>query len=247
VRLHRDGDAEFLIIGGEDHRTGAEDDGEPRLRRLEEWARGRFPRLENIAYRWSGQVMEPNDGVPFIGLYPQSKRVYVVTGDSGQGLTSGMVGGMLIADLVTTGVSPWAETYDPARKPRYSITQTITENIASVASMAGSLIGGQGDSHGEVGSEADIPRGHGAVVRSGDDKVAVFRDKTGELHRCSAVCTHAGCTVQWNGFEECWDCPCHGSHFAVDGTVLNGPAVAPLEPVKAKAGKAKAKTREKAG
>jgi Rieske Fe-S protein len=70
-------------------------------------------------------------------------------------------------------------------------------------------------------------------VRHGLSKLAVYRDEAGEIHACSAVCTHMKCIVAWNSTEKSWDCGCHGSRFDVDGRVLNGPAVEALEKVEA--------------
>jgi len=66
------------------------------------------------------------------------------------------------------------------------------------------------------------------VIRRGLKKLAVYRDPTGKLEVRSATCTHLGCIVHWNDVERSWDCPCHGSRFAPDGSVLNGPAHSPL-------------------
>jgi Rieske Fe-S protein len=85
---------------------------------------------------------------------------------------------------------------------------------------------------GEVSSVDEITPNSGAVMRDGLTKVAVFRDEAGELHGCSAVCTHLGCIVAWNASASTWDCPCHGSRFDPYGKVLNGPAKNPLSPVK---------------
>jgi Rieske Fe-S protein len=81
---------------------------------------------------------------------------------------------------------------------------------------------------GDVRSSGEIAAGSGAIVREGLSKVAVFRDEQGHYHRRSAVCTHLGCIVHWNGAEKTWDCPCHGSRFDSLGAVINGPANSPL-------------------
>jgi glycine/D-amino acid oxidase-like deaminating enzyme/nitrite reductase/ring-hydroxylating ferredoxin subunit len=219
VRLQGD----VLIVGGEDHKTGQEDDAFDRFAYLESWTRERFP-IGEVAYTWSGQVMEPVDGLGFIGRNPADKgHILVATGDSGQGMTHGTIAGILLADLIADRPNEWERLYDPARKSLKSAAEYLKENV-NVAKQYLDYV-----SPGEVGSADDIRPGHGALVRQGLTKLAVYRDEQGTLHPLSAVCTHLGCIVHWNTLERTWDCPCHGSRFGIDGAVLNGPAVAGLE------------------
>jgi Rieske Fe-S protein len=129
----------------------------------------------------------------------------------------------LIADLITTGKSKWKEVYDPTRLPVRALTNYARENMTAIKNFAEYV------APGEISSYEELKRGHGAIVRDGLRKVAAYRDQNGKLHKCSATCTHLGCHVHWNSLERCWDCPCHGSHFDIDGTALNAPAIAPLE------------------
>ncbi|HEY8580734.1 MAG TPA: FAD-dependent oxidoreductase [Beijerinckiaceae bacterium] len=212
----------WLISGGEDHKSGGPTEWETRFQRLEAWTRARFPGMGEPAHRWSGQVMEPVDAAPFIGLNPGNKAVYVSTADSGEGITTGVVAGMLLGDLVLGKPNGWARTYAPNRKTLRAVGQYISENATVAANITEHVRGG------DVGAFDAIAPGQGAVVRQGLKKVAAYRDPAGALHLRSAVCTHASCIVHWNDFETCWDCPCHGSQFSVDGRVLNGPATMPL-------------------
>jgi glycine/D-amino acid oxidase-like deaminating enzyme/nitrite reductase/ring-hydroxylating ferredoxin subunit len=229
VRLQPADGRDLLIVGGEDHKTGTADDAPARFQRLEDWAKARFPAMEAVEFRWSGQVLEPLDGAAFIGRNPGNRNIYIATGDSGQGMTNGALAGMLLSEFILSGESIWAAPHDPARKPLSSAKEFISENTTAVKSMAEHFTGG------EVDSEREIAPGTGALVRSGMSKMAVWRDASGAFHRHSATCTHAGCVIHWNSFEMCWDCPCHGSHFAPDGTAINGPAVAGLTPATASA------------
>lgn len=213
-----------VIVGGEDHKAGEADDGVERFLRLEEWSRGLLPQAGRVTHRWSGQVQEPVDFAGFIGLNPGSENIYVVTGDSGQGMTHGALAGLLVADLAIHGSHRWQALYEPSRKIRKGLGDYVSENATAVKNYAELLL------PGGISSVDEIGRGQGAVMREGLQLVAVSRDADGVLHRVSANCTHAGCVVHWNGTERCWDCPCHGSHFAPDGSVLNGPAVKPLSP-----------------
>jgi glycine/D-amino acid oxidase-like deaminating enzyme/nitrite reductase/ring-hydroxylating ferredoxin subunit len=218
------GGVNHLIVGGRDHKSGEADDGEFRFKELDAWARALFPGLGETTHRWSGQVLETLDYSAFCGRNPGSRNVYVHTGDSGQGITHGAMAGLLIADLITTGKSPWAEAYEPGRTPLRAITNYARENMTFIKNLA------EYAAPGEISSYDALKPGTGAIVRYGLSKIAAYRDASGKLHKCSAMCTHLGCHVHWNSLEGCWDCPCHGSQFAPDGTALNGPAVAPLEP-----------------
>jgi glycine/D-amino acid oxidase-like deaminating enzyme/nitrite reductase/ring-hydroxylating ferredoxin subunit len=231
VRLQSvEGDAggagyDVLIVGGEDHKTGQADDYDERFRRLEEWTRERFPMTEGVEFRWSGQVMEPVDGLGFIGRNPlDSDNVYIATGDSGNGMTHGTIAGLLITDLILGRENKWADLYDPGRISLRAGGEFAKENLNVAEQYADYLTGG------EVESADDVAPGTGAILRRGLKKIAVYRDEQGTLAELSAVCTHLGCIVGWNEQEKTWDCPCHGSRFAPDGHVVNGPAIDGLSP-----------------
>ena len=210
---------DVLIVGGEDHKTGQAHDPDARFAALEAWTRERFKPTGAVEYRWSGQVMESMDGLGFIGRNPGSiDHIYVATGDSGMGMTHGTIAGLLITDLILKRENPWTTLYDPARKPVGAAGDFLRENLNVAAKYADWLTGG------DVKSVHEIPRGSGAVIRRGLHKVAVFCDEQGVLHERSATCPHLGCIVAWNPSDTTWDCPCHGSRFDRNGTVINGPA-----------------------
>jgi glycine/D-amino acid oxidase-like deaminating enzyme/nitrite reductase/ring-hydroxylating ferredoxin subunit len=224
ARIVRGSLKDTLIVGGEDHKTGQDNDYVSRYKRIEAWAGKYFANLGPVTYRWSGQVMEPVDSLAFIGRNPlDDDNVYIATGDSGNGMTHGTIAGILLTDLIMGRENPWAEIYDPSRKSLKSIGTYIEEN----ANVVGCMVKGWAES-GEVKSADEIPMGEGAIMRDGASKIAVYKDEQGQLHQCSAVCTHLGCIVQWNSGEKSWDCPCHGSRYGIDGQILNGPAIKPL-------------------
>ena len=228
VRIQPLGEAEdLLIVGGGDHKTGEMDDIEGQIAELEDWTRKHYPSFTRAEYRWSGQVMEPIDFMPFSGRNPGQERVFIHTGDSGMGLTNGVAGSLTIMPLIIGEDSRFAALFDPARKTAASssIGEFIREQAGAVKNFAEYL--GPGD----VKSEDEIPPGHGALIRHGLKQVATYKAEDGTIIRRSPACTHLGCIVHWNGFERCWDCPCHGSQFAPTGEVLNGPAVKPLAAV----------------
>jgi len=215
---------DVLIVGGEDHKTGQADDTEERFERLEAWTRERFPVAGDVEFRWSGQVMEPIDGLAFIGRNPGDDNIYIVTGDSGNGMTHGTIAGILITDLVLGLRNEWESLYDPSRISLRAAPEFVTENLNVVAQFGEYVTAGDVDQMGAITS------GKGALVWEGLKKMAVYRDSDGELHKCSAICPHLGCIVNWNSTEKTWDCPCHGSRFDPYGKVLNGPAIKGLEP-----------------
>jgi nitrite reductase/ring-hydroxylating ferredoxin subunit/hemerythrin-like domain-containing protein len=215
--------SELLIVGGEDHRTG---DGDPKaaLQRLEEWCSLRFGVSAPI-HRWSGQVVEPADHLPFLGRYPgKGGHVYVITGDSGQGFTNHTCGAMLVTDLIQHRRNPYVALYKPSRQGFGAILKRLkgqaTAAAAAVKEKAAPDV---------VVSEGEIPRGSGAIVERGGVKLACYRESTGELRECAAQCTHMGATVRWNDLEKTWDCPWHGSRFSPAGLPLDGPANKPLD------------------
>ena len=225
VRILREEDHDLLIVGGEDHKTGQANDAELRFKRLDVWTRCYFSALGAISYQWSGQVMEPVDGLAFIGRNPFDKdNVYIVTGDSGNGMTHGTIAGILLTDMMQGRKNSWEKLYDPARKSLKSTPTYLREN----ANFVGCMVSDWAD-FSEVDSVDNIPPGEGAVMRKGLSKVAVYKDEEGIVSERSAVCTHLGCVVQWNSNEKSWDCPCHGSRFDTEGRILNGPAIKKLE------------------
>jgi nitrite reductase/ring-hydroxylating ferredoxin subunit len=230
VRLES-GDSEnydLLIVGGEDHKSGQVDDYEQRHVRLEAWARERWPLIEAVEFQWSGQVMEPVDGVAFIGRNPGDPRnVYIATGDSGMGMTHGTIAGILITDLILGRECSWAPVYDPSRVTLRAAVDFAKENLNVAAQYAGGLAG-----PGDVDSAEEVAPGAGAVIRRGLSKVAVYCDESGVRHEFSAVCKHLGCIVDWNPVENSWDCPCHGSRYDRYGHVITGPANSDLDPAR---------------
>ena len=135
------------------------------------------------------------------------------------------MGAMLNATLVTGGKSDWAKLYSPDRKPLKAAKNWVVENSTALKNLAEYLAAG------EISSVDELKRGQGAIVRSGLKKIAAYRDGRGDVHQHSAACTHIGCHLQWNSFEICWDCPCHGSIFGPKGEVLNAPAISGLAKV----------------
>jgi len=222
--LAKDG-AQVLIVGGEDHKTGQDARPEHHWEQLEAWAREHFSGLGSVISSWSGQVLEPSDGLAFIGRNPSdADNVYIVTGDSGHGMTHGTIAGMLLPELIAGREHPWATLYDPSRKSLRALPTFAKENFNVAAQYL------QWIAPADVADERDIAPGEGAVVRQGLRRIAVYRDEHGVCQRVSAACPHLGAVVAWNAAEKTWDCPAHGSRFATDGQVVTGPSSRGLAP-----------------
>ena len=219
VRIQSGAANDILIVGGEDHKTGQENDGYERFGRLEQWTRERFPQIGEVEFRWSGQVMEPVDGIAFIGRNPlDHDNVFIATGDSGQGMTHGTIAGTLLTDLLQGRKNRWEDLYSPSRITLRAMGEYAGENINVAMQFKDFLTAG------EIESVDELKPGEGAIMREGLSKLAVCRDNGGTIHKLSAVCPHLGCLVAWNSTEKTWDCPCHGSKYRADGRVYQGPA-----------------------
>jgi glycine/D-amino acid oxidase-like deaminating enzyme/nitrite reductase/ring-hydroxylating ferredoxin subunit len=219
LRIDRTDRGDLAIFGGQDHKTGQEEDTDGQYRRLAELLETHLGNGE-IIHRWSGQVIETVDGLPFIGeIVPDQ---FIATGFSGNGMTFGVVAALMARDWATGKISPWKDVFDPHRRKFRAAASYVSENSDFPVCMIKDRI--------QIGSsDEELSRGEGRVVRQGRDYVAQCRDASGALHECSAVCPHMGCIVAWNPAEKTWDCPCHGSRFAADGALIAGPAENPLE------------------
>jgi len=233
VRLQElDNTYDLLISGGEDHKVGQADDEnipeEERYSKLIDWTEKRFPAMENIEYKWSGQVMAPIDSMAFIGKNPGDENIYIITGDSGNGITHGTLGGIILTDIITGKENPWIDLYSPSR---------ITFNTAGdYLHEIGNMVLQYADwvTKSDVKDADELKPGQGGIISSGIKKIAAYRDEQNNLHTCSAVCPHLGAILQWNGEEKSFDCPAHGSRFTTEGKVINGPATADLKKLEVK-------------
>ncbi|MFI5686563.1 FAD-dependent oxidoreductase [Streptomyces sp. NPDC051636] len=213
----------LLLVTGE-HFTPGTGDTPARFERLEAWAGEHFPGVE-LTHAWATQDNDPTDTVPLVGpLHPGARHTYVATGFGGWGLSGGMMAGLLLTSLITGRACPWRELYDPRR-----VKSTVREAPSFLKHQAQVARHFVGDRLRSSPSVDEIGPGEGAVVQAGHERMAVHRDEGGHLHALSARCTHMGCLVAFNAAERAWECPCHGSRFDVDGKVIQGPAIKPLE------------------
>ena len=218
----------LLIVTGEQHTPGAVGKGgvRGRLDRLSAWTREHFA-VDELTHRWQAQDNHTPDGVPYIGpLHVGSKHAYVATGFGGWGMTNGVLAGSILADLIVDRANPWARLYDPRR---FNLRREVPSLLKDQAEIGAHFVGDRVRSALQPSSAIDsLASGRGMVVRDGLGARAVYRDDDGRLHAVSGTCTHLGCLVQFDDVEREWACPCHGSRFGIDGTVLHGPANTPL-------------------
>jgi glycine/D-amino acid oxidase-like deaminating enzyme/nitrite reductase/ring-hydroxylating ferredoxin subunit len=219
VEPHRDFD--LVIFGGEDHKTGQQNDTIACYGRLETRLTTLVPRVD-VTHRWSGQVIETPDGLPYIGQ--TADHQYAATGYAGNGLTFGTLAGMMMSDVILGRTNPWRELFDPSRKAlTRGVWDYFKENVDYPYYMIRDRFAGV-----EARSLRAVKRGQGRIIERDGAKVAAYRDPSGAVTLRSATCTHMGCVVAWNTAERTWDCPCHGSRFKPTGDVISGPAEAPL-------------------
>jgi glycine/D-amino acid oxidase-like deaminating enzyme/nitrite reductase/ring-hydroxylating ferredoxin subunit len=224
LRLDRHRDHDVLVFGGEDHKTGQAADTNVPYARLERALTARIPQIE-LTHRWSGQVIETPDGLPYIGK--MADHQYAATGYSGNGMTFGTLAAMMIADAIAGRKNPWAELFDPGRVAiRPGLWEYIKENADYPYYVMRDRFAGT-----EGKSLRAVRRGQGKIIEHQGSKVAAYRGPDGVMSLRSATCTHMGCLVAWNDAERTWDCPCHGSRFTTEGDVISGPAEKPLAEV----------------
>ena len=222
LRVDEHSEYQYVIFGGKDVKTGQEQDAEAVFGELEAELHRNIPHA-SVEHRWLGQVVDTADGLPYIG--PSSDTQFIATGFAGNGITLGTVAAMMARDWCVGRANPWVELFDIHRKPFHGGTwQYLTENLDYPYYLLRDRLKGA-----EEGTVDTLARGEGRIVKWQKQKVAAYRDEHGALTICSPVCTHLKCLVRWNAADHTWDCPCHGSRFRPDGSVLGGPAEEPLE------------------
>jgi glycine/D-amino acid oxidase-like deaminating enzyme/nitrite reductase/ring-hydroxylating ferredoxin subunit len=215
----------YLIVGGEDHKTAHEENTESCFHRLEAHTRKYF-NVKEVAFKWSSQYFEPADGLAYIGHLPGNpNNVLVATGFGGNGMTYSHIAAATLTDMIIKGESRYTKLFNPDRiKPIAGFANFVKENVDVVKEFIGKRL-----SKEKLTEFSDIASGQAKLVKYEGKSLALYKDEAGELHAVSPICPHAKCSVGWNSAEKSWDCPCHGSRFAIDGEVLTGPAREGLE------------------
>jgi glycine/D-amino acid oxidase-like deaminating enzyme/nitrite reductase/ring-hydroxylating ferredoxin subunit len=215
----------FLIVGGEDHKTGENSNTNKSFLQLETHIRSHF-QVAEISHRWSSQYYEPVDGLPYIGKLPgASENVLVATGYGGNGMTYSHVAVLELTELILMKESKYSELFSPGRiKPVAGFTEFVKHNTDVVAQFVGKWFATE-----RLEQFSSLSTDEGKVVKLNNETMALYKDSTGALHAVNPTCTHMKCSVAWNAAEKSWDCPCHGARYSIEGEVLNGPADANLE------------------
>jgi glycine/D-amino acid oxidase-like deaminating enzyme/nitrite reductase/ring-hydroxylating ferredoxin subunit len=222
ARSFRSQDSEFgelILVGGDQHKTGQGGDTRKHYENLVDYANGIFS-LESIPFRWSTQDCMTLDGVPYVGNFTKdTPNMYIATGFGKWGMTNSMASAMLLRDLIVKGESPWKDVYNPSRS---TVGASAVEFVVENFNVAGQLIGGKVE---PVPKEVVLKPGEGKIVEIEGKRAGAYRDENGDVYIVNTTCTHMGCELNWNAAERTWDCPCHGSRFNYDGTIVEGPAV----------------------
>lgn len=217
----------YLIVGGEDHKTAHDENAELHFRTLESHIRKHFDVAE-IEYKWSSQYFEAVDGLPYIGRLPGvSKRTYVATGYSGNGMIFGTIAANIISDEISGRKNKYHDLYSAARiKPIAAFPDFIKNNTDVAMQVLDKWISVE-----SLDELASLSPGEGKVVKYAGQVMALSKDENGALNAVSPTCTHMKCNVTWNNTEYSWDCPCHGARYSAKGKVITGPASKDLTPI----------------
>ncbi len=224
LRTHVIDGQKYLILGGEDHKTGHEDP-EKSFENLLAYAR-KYYYVDTVDYKWSAQFYVSADGLPYIGLLPGGHdKLYIATGFNGNGMIFGSLAGSMIADEILGLKNSYAELLSPSRiKPIAGFEEFVAENADVAYHFIADRLSGAA-----IESLKDLEPGTGEIVKYKDHKLALYKGADGKVIALNPTCTHAKCIVKFNTAEKSWDCPCHGGRYSITGEVLTGPPRRNLE------------------
>jgi Rieske Fe-S protein len=225
IRSYEHRDEKYIVVVGQPHEVGQKENNIENIHNLEKFLKEHF-NVTEITNRWGGQNYKPADGLPYIGRKRKGSNVFIATGFSTDGLIYGVLSAIIIRDLIEERETEYTKLFDATRhNPLKAAGKFIKENAINAAEVFKDYIWCK-DAKLE-----EVPIGGGKVVEVDGNKIAVYKNETGEMKACSAVCTHLGCIVHWNMAEKTWDCPCHASRFTTEGEIIEGPALSPLQKV----------------
>lgn len=225
-RLDRSGNATYLVAAGQTYKTGVTAEEQASFQDLDKFLQETFG-IDRAAYRWTNEDFEPMDGLPFIGRASGgTPHLYVATGFNAWGITTGTLAATLLGDLIMGRPNECEGLFDARRiKPLQGGAEFLKENLKAAKHLIGDRF------QVERAKDLELKTGEAVVANMRGENIAAYRDASSGLHVLSAVCTHMGCLVGWNATDHSWDCPCHGSRFAVDGSVIHGPATQALKQI----------------
>lgn len=216
----------ILMVLGEKHKVGLKEHNEKRFENLEKFLNKRFD-IDKVIYRWAAQQYRPADAIPYIGKSSGSKKTYIATGFSADGLVYGTLAAMIISDEICDKPNPWTDVYRASRlTPVASATKFVKANISVSYQLIKDYLFKK-----DTDNLLEIKPTEGKIMEIEGHCCAVHRNAAGSLSVVSAICPHMGCIVHWNSSEQSWDCPCHGSRFTTHGEVIEGPAIHALDPI----------------
>jgi glycine/D-amino acid oxidase-like deaminating enzyme/nitrite reductase/ring-hydroxylating ferredoxin subunit len=225
VRAFNNAGKNYVMVIGDKFKTGQHGDTREYISGLENYLKERL-NVSETRYVWGGQQYRSADSLPYIGRH--NENLYFLTGFATDGLIYGTLASMIVSDQILGKPNPWEETFKASRfTPLKSAKDFITENADNIVQYMKDV-----PWNVDAKSLDEIKPGEAKIIEKDQQKMAVFKDKTGSNHVVSAVCTHMQCVVNWNQSEESWDCPCHGSRFGIDGKVIEGPALKDLPKMK---------------
>lgn len=225
IRSYEHEGEEYIVVVGQPHEVGQKEDNIENVKNLEKFLKDNFD-VSEITNRWGGQNYKPADGLPYIGRKRKGSNVFIATGFSTDGLIYGALSAIIIRDLIQDKETAYTKLFDATRhNPLKAAGKFIKENAINAVEVFKDYIWCR-DAKLE-----EVPLGGGKVVDVDGNKIAVYKNQDGEMKACSGVCTHLGCVVHWNMAEKTWDCPCHASRFTIDGEIIEGPALSPLQKV----------------
>ncbi len=216
---------QYLIAGGEDHKTGDAINTEQCFRKLESYVTQFFD-IEQVAYKWSSQYYVPADGLPYIGKKTAAnKNIFVATGYNGNGMMFGTLAGQIICDLICERENKFQKLFDPLRiRPLAGFSEIMKNAADTVGNLLGIKVAKE-----KIDVLASLAADEGKLVKYDGKTMGIYKDEQHNIHMVNPACTHIHCTVAWNSTEKSWDCPCHGARYNADGAMLTGPARKDLE------------------
>ena len=219
----------FLVVGGEDHRTGTSDDTLRHYKNITSFVNEHFG-TSDIKYQWSTQDYLTTDKLPLIGSI-NNRKIYVATGYQKWGMTNGTFAALLLHDLLLEIKNPWTDLFDPHR---FDLAAQTKDFITYNCRVAYELIKGKLQ-NGEMLSDLEsLELKRAKIIYTTDGDYGVYKDENGNIHKVDITCPHMGCELKFNQAETTWDCPCHGSRFNHTGNIVSGPAHHNLQPDKNK-------------